>query len=447
MWIVARCFILLALLSGAASAQEPPVVATPEGRIADIAVFRSQFLARDRAYSDAARAQAERRLAELERNAAQISQVYFELEIARIVALADNGHTAFFPGPRSRRYNRIEIRFVPFGDQFYVLRAKAANADLLGARLVAIEGHAIEELREAARTLIGGIPAWRDRNAGYFFESPEQMHALGAIARNGPTTYRFEKRQGAIVERRLEPEPANPNRPRANADRWLFPVAMKEERGEWLPALAEARAPWALGDPETPFRWRMAPELRALVIEMRQNNDAEKQPIASFLKDMENALASQQPRHVVLDMRQNGGGDLNTTRDFMQALPSRIPGRMFVLTSPWTFSAGISSIGYLKQAAPARVTIVGEPVGDRMNFFSEGSIVELPNSHAMILNATERHDYASGCRGYSDCHDPVVRHPISVPTLTPDISAPWTIESYLAGHDPAMATLAGLATQ
>jgi hypothetical protein len=41
----------------------------------------------------------------------------------------------------------------------------------------------------------------------------------------------------------------------------------------------------------------------------------------------------------------------------------------------------------------------------------------------------------------------VVRHPISVPTLTPDISAPWTIESYLAGHDPAMAALAGLATQ
>jgi hypothetical protein len=202
-----------------------------------------------------------------------------------------------------------------------------------------------------------------------------------------------------------------------------------------------------LSDPDAAFRWRMAPELRALVIDMRQNNDAEKQTIASFLTDMANVLASERPTHVILDMRRNGGGDLNTTRDFMQALPNRIPGRMFVLTSPWTFSAAISSIGSLKQAAPMRVTIIGEPVGDRLNFFSEGSIVDLPNSRASMLNATERHDYATGCRGYSDCHGPVVRHPISVPTLAPDISAPWTIDNYLSGHDPALAAVAPLARE
>jgi len=48
------------------------------------------------------------------------------------------------------------VRLAPFGEDFYVLRAKAENADLLGARLVAIDGHPIEELRAAARTLSGG---------------------------------------------------------------------------------------------------------------------------------------------------------------------------------------------------------------------------------------------------------------------------------------------------
>jgi hypothetical protein len=138
----------------------------------------------------------------------------------------------------------------------------------------------------------------------------------------------------------------------------------------------------------------------------------------------------------------NGGGDLNTTRDFMESLPSLVPGRIFALTSPWTFSAAISSIGYLEQTAPDRVTIVGEGVGDRLNFFSEGDIVTLPNSQAMLLNATERHDYQTGCRGFSDCHGPVRRNPISTPTLAPDIAAPWTIDAYRAGRDPAMEAVA-----
>jgi hypothetical protein len=432
--------IVLAMVSPvrAIAQQAPPVVATPEGRVADIAVFRKDYLGKDRAYSAAARAEAEARLNELQAKAATISQVYFELEVSRIVGLADNGHSAFFPGPRSRRYNRVEIRLVPFGEDFFVLRTTAANSDLLGARLVAVDNRPIAELRQAARSLGGGTPAWRDRNAGYFFESPEQMQALGMIAQNDAATYRFLTRGGATVERRLAPEPANPNRPRANADRWLFPEAMQAEGGMWRPALAAASAPWSLTEPDAPFRWRWADELNAPVIDFRQNSDAETRTIASFLGEMEAMLKAKRPQHVVLDMRLNGGGDLNTTRDFMQALPKLVPGKILVLTSPWTFSAGISSVGYLKQAAPARVTIIGEAVGDRLNFFSEGSVVTLPNSRAEMLNATERHDYATGCRGFRDCHGPVVRHPISVASLAPDIAAPWTIEAYLAGRDPGM---------
>jgi hypothetical protein len=36
----------------------------------------------------------------------------------------------------------------------------------------------------------------------------------------------------------------------------------------------------------------------------------------------------------------------------------------------------------------------------------------------------------------------VVRNPISVPSLAPEIAAPWTIEAYRAGRDPAMEAVA-----
>ena len=66
----------------------------------------------------------------------------------------------------------------------------------------------------------------------------------------------------------------------------------------------------------------------------------------------------------------------------------------------------------------------------------------LPHSEAAILYATERHDYRTGCRNIDNCHGSVVRHPIAVDSLAPDIDAPWTIEAYLAGRDPAMEAVA-----
>ncbi len=139
-------------------------------------------------------------------------------------------------------------------------------------------------------------------------------------------------------------------------------------------------------------------------------------------------------------MRMNGGGDLTLTRAWMQSLPGRLPpeGRVVVLTGPWTFSATISSVGYLKQAGKDRVVLVGESPGDRLSFFAEGRPIFLPNSGATVLMATGRHDYIEGCRGFADCHPQVVVSPIAVKSLAPDVPAPWTLETYVQGRDPGM---------
>jgi len=123
----------------------------------------------------------------------------------------------------------------------------------------------------------------------------------------------------------------------------------------------------------------------------------------------------------------------------MIELPSLVAdeGRVFVLTSGRTFSAGISSLGYLKQASGARVVIVGEPIGDYLEFWAEGQIVELPVSKAVLLNATERHNYVTGCPE-ADCHDSIRNNPIRVSSLEPDILTPLTYEDYSAGRDPAL---------
>lgn len=410
-------------------------------RIRDLAAFRDGFMATDIAYSPAARAEAQRRLIVLKNNAGTVSQAYFELELSRIVALADNGHTAVFPFFRAPHFNRIPIRLAAFGEDFYVVRAAPEYADLLGARLVAIDNHPITDLRAASRSLMGGVNSWRDRYANCLFESPEQLNALNLATSADAASYRFASAAGE-TERRITADHAQVAIDfSAGMNRDLLPAPNAAE-ANWRTLLDPARAPWSLQSPEQRHRWRNAPEIDGMVIELRQNNDAESESIADALARIDAAIAQHHPRNLVLDMRLNSGGDLNTTRDFVQALPARIPGRIFVLTSPWTFSAAISTTGYLEQAAPDRVTIVGEHVGDRLQFFAEGGPEALPNSGLMILAARERHDYLTGCEGFTDCHGNVVRHPIRVASLDPDIAAPWTIEAYAAGRDPGMEAVA-----
>jgi len=437
-WTAFLAFLVLAP-SPAARAQSPSVA---EGRRSDLAAFRRDFFARDSSYARAPRAEAESRLAKLESEAGTASPIHFELELARIVALADNGHTSSPASIRSRRYSRVPIRLVPFGNQFYVLRADSTHADLLGARLVAIDGKSIRDVRATAHTLVGGTASWRDRHAPFFLESPDQMQALGVANNASAATYRFELRNGRTAERRIAAGPPDAQRDVWGTARWLSPEPLDTDQGAWRHLVAPDKTPWAFQDVRQVFRTRVASDLNAFIVQLRANVNGPGQSIAEFLRATTEEIRRVQPRHLIVDLRTNGGGDLNNTRDFVQSLPSLVPGRIFVLTSPWTFSAAISTTGYLKQAGGDRVTIVGEMVGDRLEFWAEGRLARLPFSGAAMSYSTQRHDYKTGCRPYKDCHGAVVRNPIAVATLAPDIEAPLTVESMIAGRDPGMEAIA-----
>lgn len=428
------------LMAGTALHASAQPLAEPLWR-EDLAQFRKEFFDRDRAFSVEARAQATRQLAALEAGAGEADAMSFGLALARIAALADNGHSAASASARLNRCNRVEIRLAPFGESFHVLRTRPADADLLGARLVAIDGLPLTRLREVAHTLLGGLPAWRDRQAPLIWESPQLLHALGLSPAADAAVYRLELSDGRLIERRLVADPPSAKRARASTDRLLLPEVLGTEFG-WRSLLPATQAPWVLRDAGQRLRWRHDAELDALVLDMRVASDSPGEPLVAYFDAVRAAAAAHKPRHLVLDLRFNGGGDLTRTRDFAEELPRLVPGRLFVLTSPWTFSAAISTAGYLKQAAPLRVTVVGEAVGDRLEFFAEGRAFTLKNSREVLRPAPERHDYLDGCRRHADCHPPVAKRPIAVVTLAPDIPAPLTFDDYRAGTDPAMAAIA-----
>ncbi|WP_049645096.1 hypothetical protein [Candidatus Rhodobacter oscarellae] len=123
----------------------PPVAdyATPrspaEAMAQDLDYLR-HFLDLDRSYTDRARDEALRLIATLKATVDDLSLGAFELGIARVAALADNGHTQVYLGPRSRRLQRLPIRTVLFEDGLHILWAHAEHVEFLGARIDRIGG-------------------------------------------------------------------------------------------------------------------------------------------------------------------------------------------------------------------------------------------------------------------------------------------------------------------
>lgn len=398
----------------------------------DLAALR-RFLSEDKSYSVEARAAAETELARLEAEANGLSKAQLALGAARIAALADNGHTLAVNGIGGPGLARIPWRLMVLDGRLVV--GDADEPGLIGAEVLSVGGAPVDAIRQAARRYRGGVDGWRDLVMPEMAEAPEALAAAGLIDGSGPVEIVVRDRTGAEARRTLTAVEA----PAAG----FFRRSPLRASGSLPTTPGGAPQPVWLRQQELPFTTAELPELDAFYVGLKQTNDAGPTRIRDWLTATGAEIDAKRPRNVVLDMRLNGGGDLNTARAFMKALPGRLPpeGKVFVLTSPRTFSAAISSIGYLKEAGGDRVVIVGEPVGDRLEFWAEGDIVELPWSGVALLFANERHNYQTGCQE-EDCHGSIRRNPIRVASVQPDIAAPMTVEAWIAGRDPALEAIA-----
>jgi hypothetical protein len=412
--------ILIAIASLSLAPAAAAAVPGPE----DVAVVRD-FVEKNRAYTPAARSEALRSVDLLPGLLSDPAR--FELEAAHIAALADNGHSALLPPQWATRYPRSPVHFGLFADGLFVIAAPPEQANLLRRRVIAINGHPWRTIQRAYARYQGGEQSFRDQFVPLFMETPALMTAAGLGGDPANLVLTIEGRRGrnrtVTIAARLTP-------PEGEAAFVGYPVLL-----DAAAMLAPAARPLYLQEPDSAFRLAFPPGTGAGYIQLKAVRGL---GIDTWLAATLVELRARRPRDIIVDLRFNLGGDLNLARDFMQALPALAQGgRVYAITSGRTFSAAISSLGYLKQAAGDRLTIVGEPIGDRLEFWAEGNILRLPGLGAFMLYADERHNYTTGCPE-ADCHGSIRDHPIRVRSLQPDLPTPLRFSDFAAGRDPAM---------
>lgn len=411
----------------------------------DLRAYRSDVFEPDPSFSTAARSEAVRQLDALESRLGSLSEAEFELALAEVSALAQNGHSFLMPGGWTARYNRIPVEFGVFADGIYVVSTNNRYPDLVGQRLTSIDKNPVEKIEEYWSRHQGGLVGWRNQYLPFLLESPEVLFAASLSDSPDQVILELESEDGQKTSVTIQGTTDLPVL--EGMDAFLAPSSLLHT--DTVPGTQRKEPPLYLRQPDQAFRYESLPGLDAVYIQFKANADfSEGDNIKGFMTEARNKLREERPMNIIIDERLNPGGDLNITRNFVQAIPRLIPenGKVFAIVSGRTFSAGISTVAYLEQAMEGNLVIVGEPVGDQLEFWAEGDLVILPNSGAAILMATERHNYLDGCQE-EDCHAPIREHPIRVRTLEPDYYTPLTYAAFAASIDPAMDKIADLIAQ
>lgn len=92
--------------------------------------------------------------------------------------------------------------------------------------------------------------------------------------------------------------------------------------------------------------------------------------------------------------------------------------------------------------------ILGEPVGDRLQFFSEGGSACLPNSRLCVAYETGKHDYQHACTDWDVCFWLNYFFNFQVRSLDPDEVIPLSFRDWRSGVDPVLdrAVIAAMAS-
>ncbi len=343
-----------------------------------------------RAQWDSATRDLDRQLPGLTRNQALIGML-------RLVAMVGDAHTTVEPTPAlGLRYYPIEL--YSFDDGLFVRRADSAFAGLVGAKVLGIGAVTSAQALARVAAIVSHENDWWVRAWGPFWLTiPEVVDGLG-LATDVEHLPLVVERDGHIDTVRIAPAG------RFREVHGPVPIDM----GHWV-TMRQGPAPLWEQHPDLPFWWAVDSASRSLYVAMHAVVPAPQSNSNRALWDQVLALIdSAAPRRVVIDLRENLGGNGFLNRYPIQQILGRPAlnrsDRLFVVIGRRTFSAGQQFTNLLEWWTQA--TLVGEPSGQRPSQYGD-----------------HRHEFDT--RSF----------------VPPAIYAPLTSTEYRTGIDPAWSAI------
>ncbi len=351
--------------------------------------------------------------AAIDRVSAQVDSLtddQFLVEIMRLVGLLGakglDGHSGVWPWDNADDLRRLPLRLWEFPEGLYITGGAPQYRDLVGTRISHVDGVPIATVLSTLEPLVPrDNPTTILMHRPIFFICVDVLAGLGLIAGTDRVTL-------TVVPPGQAARPAVVDA----VDTKTFTAVM--DGWEWL--LPERPGTPATGHLNQPYHVEYLPARRTVYF--RYNAV---QPAGSTLADaLREAMRAKDVDRVIVDVRNNHGGDNTTYAAFVDYLASPEidqPGRLFVLAGRLTFSAAGNFAAELADRAEHEV-FVGEPTGGAPNQFGDHAAIELPHTGITVTSAKVWVEVSADDRSATG----------------PDLPVPYTAAAYFAGRDPVL---------
>jgi hypothetical protein len=328
------------------------------------------------------RAQLDSAVADLDARIPTLARHEVTVGLQRIVAMVGAGHTSINPMfDRSLGYRSYPLELYAFRDGIFVVRADSAHRELVGARVLRIGSLPVDSALARVATVISHENQQFVRSAGMvYLMIPEVLHAL----RIAPELERLDVTLDQNGRRTVTLTPVGPLPLRSHEG----PV---DERAGW-PTMRPASVPPPLWLSRPERRWlEYLPERRTLYVSFQSHVPSHQgEPIDAFVARVLASADSLRPARLVIDVRDDLGGDSSYNLALVQGIIRRVwidqPDRLFVIIGRGTYSAAMSLVNEMERYTQA--TFVGEPTGSPPAFFGDHVSVSLPHSGIQLNIST-----------------------------------------------------------
>jgi len=297
--------------------------------------------------------------------------------VQSILALVGDGHTTLADEPNGKHtLPRYPVELYLYKEGLYVRGAAPPLAEIVGGEVVKIGKVSAEEALRAVAPLCS-----RDNKMGIKLQSPHYLTNPAVLSylklaedRNRITLV-VKKRGGA--ETTVELKPA---------------VIDETQAKTFVRANANAKEPEPLSfkKNEDKFWFEYLPEKKLVYFQYNEVGDKADQTLEKFCGDLFAIINDKPVEYLVIDMRNNGGGNNFLNRPLVHGLircdKVNRSGHLFVLAGRRTFSAAMNGAVDIERNTHA--FFAGEPTGSSPNFVGETNILILPCSKLRLSCST-----------------------------------------------------------
>jgi hypothetical protein len=325
----------------------------------------------------------------------RLNDAQVQLRIARLAALIRDVHTAaqlpMYP-------LRMPFTIFWFETGPVIVNATDDRAALVGARIARVNGRDIRKVADTLRLYLSNeneLGFWL--RAGQLLLRPQALRDVGLGGDSASTTFELEKNGVTSTET----------------------IHGVQTEGFTLPPRDVPLYRRRAGEK---YWWTYLPSERTVFVKYNQCRDPE--DFKALTDSVATAIDVRRPLRVVVDLRDNSGGNSNVVLPLIDALKARMAinrsDALYVVIGRATLSSGLFAAVDLKENT--RATVIGEPTGEHPNHYGELRVLKLPNSGIEVTYSTKFHELIEK----------------NADAYAPDVLVPPTPESYLRGVDPAM---------